>query len=215
MYLTVKQLMNRDPGSGMAVVDSDALGDLGGSSGDFVAFPNRLVTDLAYTSLSDEFAPRLTVVCSVPDGAAISVTETVSGYADSIVTITVKSDTPSESGQPRSRLRRSSVGFVPIVSARLRSLRSNVADCSVTSVQGVPDAIAPPTITWFVAGRNRTLASVSGCIWPSGRTSNSTDAMPALLSGEAPLRQPAVPTMAQPAPARTRRRYTRGTGPGR
>ncbi|WP_312912474.1 CDC48 family AAA ATPase [Natronosalvus caseinilyticus] len=36
MYLTVKQLKNRDPGSGMAVIDRNALGELGVSSGDFV-----------------------------------------------------------------------------------------------------------------------------------------------------------------------------------
>lgn len=37
MRLRVKQLKNRDPGSGMAVIDRDALGELGVSSGDFVA----------------------------------------------------------------------------------------------------------------------------------------------------------------------------------
>ncbi|MFB6302038.1 MAG: AAA family ATPase, partial [Haloferacaceae archaeon] len=36
MRLTVKQLKNRDPGSGMAVIDRDALDELGVSSGDFV-----------------------------------------------------------------------------------------------------------------------------------------------------------------------------------
>ncbi|MFB6308766.1 MAG: CDC48 family AAA ATPase [Haloarculaceae archaeon] len=36
MQLTVKQLKNREPGSGMAVIDREALGDLGVSSGDFV-----------------------------------------------------------------------------------------------------------------------------------------------------------------------------------
>lgn len=37
MRLTVKQLKNRDPGSGMAVIDRRALRELGISSGDFVA----------------------------------------------------------------------------------------------------------------------------------------------------------------------------------
>ena len=37
MRLAVKQLKNRDPGSGMAVVDRTALSELGVSSGDFVA----------------------------------------------------------------------------------------------------------------------------------------------------------------------------------
>jgi transitional endoplasmic reticulum ATPase len=41
MRLTVKQLKNRDPGSGMAVVDREVLGDLGASSGDFVAIEGR------------------------------------------------------------------------------------------------------------------------------------------------------------------------------
>ncbi len=41
MRLTVKQLKNRDPGSGMAVIDREALGDLGVSSGDFVAIEGR------------------------------------------------------------------------------------------------------------------------------------------------------------------------------
>ena len=36
MELTVKQLKNRDPGSGMAVIDREALGALGVTSGDFV-----------------------------------------------------------------------------------------------------------------------------------------------------------------------------------
>lgn len=36
MQLTVKQLKNRDPGSGMAVIDRAALGELGVSSGDLV-----------------------------------------------------------------------------------------------------------------------------------------------------------------------------------
>ena len=37
MRLTVKQLKNRDPGSGMAVIDREALQGIGVSSGDFVA----------------------------------------------------------------------------------------------------------------------------------------------------------------------------------
>lgn len=37
MRLTVKPLKNRDPGSGMAVIDRTVLDDLGVSSGDFVA----------------------------------------------------------------------------------------------------------------------------------------------------------------------------------
>jgi transitional endoplasmic reticulum ATPase len=41
MRLTVKQLENRDPGSGMAVIDREALGELGVSSGDFVAIEGR------------------------------------------------------------------------------------------------------------------------------------------------------------------------------
>ncbi|MFB6254734.1 MAG: CDC48 family AAA ATPase [Halobacteriaceae archaeon] len=41
MQLTVKQLKNRDPGSGMAVIDRDALQDLDVSSGDFVAIEGR------------------------------------------------------------------------------------------------------------------------------------------------------------------------------
>ena len=41
MRLTVKQLKNRDPGSGMAVIDREALGELGVSSGDFVAIEGR------------------------------------------------------------------------------------------------------------------------------------------------------------------------------
>jgi len=41
MQLSVKQLKNRDPGSGMAVIDREALGDLGVSSGDFVAIKGR------------------------------------------------------------------------------------------------------------------------------------------------------------------------------
>ena len=41
MQLSVKQLKNRDPGSGMAVIDREALGDLGVSSGDFVAIEGR------------------------------------------------------------------------------------------------------------------------------------------------------------------------------
>jgi transitional endoplasmic reticulum ATPase len=41
MQLSVKQLKNRDPGSGMAVIDREALGELGVSSGDFVAIEGR------------------------------------------------------------------------------------------------------------------------------------------------------------------------------
>ncbi|MDX1748017.1 MAG: AAA family ATPase, partial [Halobacteriales archaeon] len=41
MRLTVKQLKNREPGSGMAVIDREALGDLGVSSGDFVMIEGR------------------------------------------------------------------------------------------------------------------------------------------------------------------------------
>ena len=41
MQLTVKQLKNRDPGSGMAVIDRSVLGDLGVSSGDFVEIEGR------------------------------------------------------------------------------------------------------------------------------------------------------------------------------
>jgi transitional endoplasmic reticulum ATPase len=41
MRLTAKQLENRDPGSGMAVVDRDALPALGASSGNFVAIEGR------------------------------------------------------------------------------------------------------------------------------------------------------------------------------
>ncbi|NEU58701.1 CDC48 family AAA ATPase [Halorussus sp. MSC15.2] len=41
MRLTVKQLKNREPGSGMAVIDRDALVELGVSSGDFVAIEGR------------------------------------------------------------------------------------------------------------------------------------------------------------------------------
>ena len=41
MKLTVKQLKNREPGSGMAVIDREALGELGASSGDFVAIHGR------------------------------------------------------------------------------------------------------------------------------------------------------------------------------
>ncbi|MFB6151333.1 MAG: CDC48 family AAA ATPase [Haloarculaceae archaeon] len=41
MRLTVKQLKNREPGSGMAVIDRAALGELGVSSGDFVAIEGR------------------------------------------------------------------------------------------------------------------------------------------------------------------------------
>jgi transitional endoplasmic reticulum ATPase len=41
MQLTVKQLKNREPGSGMAVIDRQALSDIGVSSGDFVAIEGR------------------------------------------------------------------------------------------------------------------------------------------------------------------------------
>lgn len=41
MQFTVKQLKNRDPGSGMAVLDREALGDLGVASGDFVEIAGR------------------------------------------------------------------------------------------------------------------------------------------------------------------------------
>ena len=41
MRLTVKQLKNREPGSGMAVIDRDALREIGVSSGDFVAVEGR------------------------------------------------------------------------------------------------------------------------------------------------------------------------------
>ena len=41
MQLTVKQLKNRDPGSGLAVIDREALADLGVTSGDFVAIEGR------------------------------------------------------------------------------------------------------------------------------------------------------------------------------
>ena len=41
MQLSVKQLKNRDPGSGMAVIDREALGELGVASGDFVAIEGR------------------------------------------------------------------------------------------------------------------------------------------------------------------------------
>ena len=41
MKLTVKQLKDRDPGSGTAVIDRTALADLGVSSGDFVAIEGR------------------------------------------------------------------------------------------------------------------------------------------------------------------------------
>ena len=41
MRLTVKQLKNRDPGSGMAVIDRKALGELGVKSGDFVALDGQ------------------------------------------------------------------------------------------------------------------------------------------------------------------------------
>ena len=41
MRLTVKQLKNRDPGSGMAVIDREALQEIDVSSGDFVAIKGR------------------------------------------------------------------------------------------------------------------------------------------------------------------------------
>jgi len=41
MQLTVKQLKNRDPGSGMAVIDREALQEIDVSSGDFVAIEGR------------------------------------------------------------------------------------------------------------------------------------------------------------------------------
>ena len=41
MRLTVKQLKNREPGSGMAVIDREAIQELGVSSGDFVAIEGR------------------------------------------------------------------------------------------------------------------------------------------------------------------------------
>ena len=41
MQLTVKQLKKRDPGSGLAVIDRNALSELGVSSGDFVALEGR------------------------------------------------------------------------------------------------------------------------------------------------------------------------------
>ncbi|MFB6128967.1 MAG: AAA family ATPase [Halorhabdus sp.] len=41
MRLTVKQLKNRDPGSGMAVIDREALQEIDVSSGDFVAIEGR------------------------------------------------------------------------------------------------------------------------------------------------------------------------------
>jgi transitional endoplasmic reticulum ATPase len=41
MRLTVKQLKNRDPGSGLAVIDREALSDLGVTSGDFVTIEGR------------------------------------------------------------------------------------------------------------------------------------------------------------------------------
>ncbi len=41
MRLTVKQLKNRDPGSGLAVIDREALQELGVSGGDFVAIEGR------------------------------------------------------------------------------------------------------------------------------------------------------------------------------
>ena len=41
MQLTVKQLKNREPGSGMAVIDRDVLGELGVNSGDFVELEGR------------------------------------------------------------------------------------------------------------------------------------------------------------------------------
>ena len=41
MRLTVKQLKNREPGSGMAVIDRDALQEIGVSSGDFVVIEGR------------------------------------------------------------------------------------------------------------------------------------------------------------------------------
>lgn len=41
MRLTVKQLKNRDPGSGMAVIDRKALQEIDVSSGDFVAIEGR------------------------------------------------------------------------------------------------------------------------------------------------------------------------------
>ena len=41
MRLTVKPLKNRDPGSGMAVIDRDVLQELGVSSGDFVTIEGR------------------------------------------------------------------------------------------------------------------------------------------------------------------------------
>ncbi|AUX09003.1 AAA family ATPase, CDC48 subfamily [Halalkaliarchaeum desulfuricum] len=41
MRLTVKQLKNRDPGSGMAVIDREALSQIGVSGGDFVTIEGR------------------------------------------------------------------------------------------------------------------------------------------------------------------------------
>ncbi|MFW6321874.1 MAG: CDC48 family AAA ATPase [Halohasta sp.] len=41
MQLRVKQLKNRDPGSGLAVIDRQALSELGVTSGDFVAIEGR------------------------------------------------------------------------------------------------------------------------------------------------------------------------------
>ncbi|MCU4751968.1 CDC48 family AAA ATPase [Halobacteria archaeon AArc-curdl1] len=41
MYLTVKQLKNREPGSGMAVIDRSAMGELGVNSGDFVTIEGQ------------------------------------------------------------------------------------------------------------------------------------------------------------------------------
>ncbi len=41
MRLTVKRLKNCDPGNGMAVIDREALRELGVSSGDFVTVRGR------------------------------------------------------------------------------------------------------------------------------------------------------------------------------
>jgi transitional endoplasmic reticulum ATPase len=41
MRLTVKQLTDREPGSGMAVIDREALSTLGVKSGEFVAIEGR------------------------------------------------------------------------------------------------------------------------------------------------------------------------------
>ena len=82
MKLRVKQLKNRDPGSGMAVLDREALSDLGVSSGDFVGIEghdgNRAVARVWPSDSGDAGRGIIRIDSQLRHTAGVSIDDRVS-----------------------------------------------------------------------------------------------------------------------------------------